>query len=184
MKKDDFDKLRKNILKKIKIFLNLFFYNNKKIENTQIKILKEPDSLKNKKNDLDIKRQNDIEEAKFYEKILENPENFLVKDDSEYDEIFYNDEIDSYKENMETLSKEELLKRYDEIRKGTANIEDLTNSDLIKIEALLKAEISIQNRNKEYEKVEREIFELEEENKVLMEKIKKLKLERNNYKLT
>ena len=65
MKKDDFDKLRKNILKKIKIFLNLFFYNNKKIENTQIKILKEPDSLKNKKNDLDIKRQNDIEEAKF-----------------------------------------------------------------------------------------------------------------------
>lgn len=137
--------VKENILKKIKAFFEKLFINKTKIDISQIKTFEEQYLSKEELQERKIKKENEEKEAKYYQELFENLDNFAVNENLEEDFIEEYEENES-KEERKILSKEQFFKVYENIKNGTGNIEKLAIMDLLKMEALLREEISIKNK--------------------------------------
>ena len=137
--------VKENIFKKIKSFFEKLFIKKSKIDMSQTKTFEEQYLSKEQLEEMKIKKEKEEKEAKYYQELFENLDNFVVNENLEEDFINEFEEND-FKEERTILSKEEFFKTYENIKNGTENIEKLAIIDLLKIEALLREEISIKNK--------------------------------------
>ena len=138
--------VRKNIFSRFREFLRNIFKNN------------------NSKHIKQAKEENDT-----YKELINDP-NFLKSFKEK--NTFKNIEISENKERKETLSKEEFMNEYNNIKQNKSKIEDLSISDLIKMNILIKSEIEIKQKQLESnQKLRLEIEQLEKENDELMKKM-------------
>lgn len=169
--------VKKNIFEKLKDFLKeKFSVNREDLSNIEIKYfedrLSKQERVQRKKEQAEIDRK-----CKYYDEFLANPEEFLGYEgsDEEYFDEDYDYEVENSDENAK--SKEEFFELYENIKNGKAGFETLSITELLKVEAMLREEISLKAEKIEesdMKKIEVELKQLEEENKMLLEELKKL----------
>ena len=174
----DLIEVKQSIFKKLKRFFEDVFSGEKFIQK-DVKILTFEEQLLSpeEREIFRARLEKDNEDAKYYKQAFENPEEFFVN----LDEI----EEDVSEDDSNTVSasdsKEDFFSKYEGIKNGTENIDNLDITDLLKVEYLLREEISMRKTNMDPEEVamiEKELKALEEENRLLTEELKKL--EENN----
>lgn len=176
----DLIEVKQSIFKRIKAFFQDIFLEKKEIDISKIpfKSFEETLLTKEEQEERKRKREKDKEEANYYKQVFENPEEFLLVDGSDEEILEGSGDV------VEDIgSKEEFFKVYEDIKKGSKNVDDLSITDLLKVEALLREEISIKTGNidpEEAKRIQKELELLEEENKILEEELKKLENQNNN----
>lgn len=105
--------------------------------------------------------------------------------DEEKESLFVTDEYEDEFEEMDTLpmiqSKQDFFDIYEKVKNNEKSMDEISIVDLFKINEMLREELDVKRQKlgiTEFEKIEKEIRELEEENKLLYEELKKL--ENNN----
>ena len=174
----DLIEVKQSIFKKLKRFLEDVFSGEKFIQK-DIKILTFEEQLLSpeEREIFRARLEKDNEDAKYYKQAFENPEEFFVN----LDEIEEDVSEDDSNTDSASDSKEDFFSKYEGIKNGTENIDNLDITDLLKVEYLLREEISMRKTNMDPEEVamiEKELKALEEENRLLTEELKKL--EENN----
>lgn len=172
--------VKQSIFKKIKkLFEDVFLGEKHKINNMKILTFEEQMLSPEEREELSLRREKDKEDAEYYKKAFENPEDFFVI--PEEIDVYESDEEIEEIPRVATENKEELFSVYEAVKSGAENVDSLDIADLLKIECLLRKEISIRKvdmESSEIEMIEKELKALEEENKRLTEKLKKI--EENN----
>ncbi len=176
----DLIEVKQSIFKKLKKFFeDIFLGERYKAKDMKILTFEEKYLSLEEREELRLRLEKDKEDAEYYRKAFENPEEFFeIPEEMEY----YEDDEDVEKSAIITIkNKEDLFSIYEKVKNGAVDIDSLEITDLLKIEYLLKEEISMRKSDmdpSEIEMIEKELKALEEENRILTEELKKL--EENN----
>lgn len=132
--------------------------------------------------DIDLREETDNVLNIPYSKSTNIPEIPRMTAEEFLEQLNYIQKTEEIKENK-INSSNELREVYEKIKKDEFNIDELSESDLLKVYSILSEELEIKKEKykfEELEEYEREIQRIEKENEILQEEIEELEKKLNN----
>ena len=132
--------------------------------------------------DIDLREETDNVLNIPYSKSTNIPEIPRMTAEEFLEQLNYIQKTEEIKENK-INSSNELREVYEKIKKDEFNIDELSESDLLKVYSILSEELEIKKEKYKFEELEdyeREIQRIEKENEILQEEIEELEKKLNN----